>query len=75
MLSREAIVSKPAYASVLLVAALSLAIACLAFGAAPVSRIRSRRAAAFVADERARITAAGAVCLVVAGILFALTGQ
>lgn len=64
---------QPAYLSALLVAALTLAIGCFAFGAAPAGQIRWRRGAAFVAYQRASITTAGVLCLLAAAIVFALT--
>lgn len=63
----------PGYASALVLAALVIAIACLAAASAPTSQLRWRRGALFVADNRVGITSTGAACLLAAAILFVLT--
>jgi hypothetical protein len=63
-----------AYASVLMVATLSLAIACFALGSMPAPRVRWRRGAAFVADRRLDVTVAGFLSLLAAAVVYALVG-
>jgi hypothetical protein len=65
--------SRSAYISALLLPALCLAIACFAFGSLPTAQVRWRRGAAFLAYQRANITTVGALCLIGAAILFALS--
>jgi hypothetical protein len=72
VLAANAATSQPAYVSTLLLAALALAIACFACGAAPTGQIRWHRGAAFVADQRANITTVGVICLLAAAIVFVL---
>jgi hypothetical protein len=61
----------PSHASILLLAALCLAIACFAVGARPVEQIRWRRGAIFVAYRRTSVTVVGGAFLVAAAILLA----
>jgi hypothetical protein len=63
--------TRPAHASVLLLAALCLAIACFAVGAIPAEQIRWRRGAIFVAYRRTSVTVVGGAFLVGAAILLA----
>ena len=60
-------------ASALTVAALSLAIAFFAVGAAPAAPLRWRRGGVFAAYHRSQVTVAGTVCLLLAAVVFALT--
>jgi hypothetical protein len=64
--------SRESYAFALTVAALSLAIACFAVGSVPAAQVRWRRGAAFIAYRRTDVTVVGFVCLIAAGIVYAL---
>jgi hypothetical protein len=63
--------AQPSHASILLLAALCLAIACFAVGATPAEQIRWRTGANFVAYRRTSVTVVGGGFLVAAAILLA----
>lgn len=72
VLAARTTAERATYASLLILAALSLAIACFTVGATPAARVRWTAAAHFVAYRSTQATIVGAVCLA-AALLLVLT--